>query len=86
MSTKYFQTIADQLTKAKVPCKVKLTSEDCVIVECGFNYPDNLFNKIMSATDNADIDVCAEEYGNKIITSRSIAGGPKRYLRAQRYA
>jgi uncharacterized protein (DUF302 family) len=84
MSTKYFQTISDNLAKAKVPCKVKLTEEGRVIVECGFNYPDSLFDKIMYATDDADIDVCAEESGNRIISSRLIAGGPQKYSRINR--
>jgi hypothetical protein len=78
---KYFQSIADKLTKAKVPCKVKLTDEGTVIVECGFNYPDSIFDQIMDATDDADIEVCGSESGSKIVASKVIAGGPKRYFR-----
>ncbi len=78
---KYFENIADQLVKAKIPCCLKLTADAEIIVECGFNYPDSLVDKIIDAVGDADIDVCAEESGSKIISSKIIAGGPKRYLR-----
>lgn len=75
-----FNKVVELLTAAKVPCKVKLTDgKDEIIVECGWNYPDEMFYRIMDAIGDINVSVCAEESGNKVISSRLISGGPKRY-------
>lgn len=75
-----FNKVVELLTVTKVPCKVKLTDDkDEIIVECGWNYPDEMFYRIMDAIGDINVSVCAEESGNKVISSRLISGGPKRY-------
>ncbi len=82
LKQKYEQLIKN-LEKAKVPCKVKLT-KDSVVVECGWDYPDKVSDKVFDAADAANIksselSVCAEHDGPGIIDYEKINGGPKRY-------
>lgn len=82
LKQKYEQLIKN-LEKAKVPCKVKL-SDHTIIIECGWDFPDRIFHKVSDAADAAnlkdsEIEVCAEESGAKVIDSKRVNGGPKRY-------
>ncbi len=68
------------LEKAKVPCKVNK-----ITVECGWDYPDRIFDKVDKAAESVglntskNVDVCAEQGGGTVVDSNRIAGGPKRY-------
>jgi UDP-N-acetylglucosamine transferase subunit ALG13 len=82
LKQKYEQLIKN-LEKAKVPCKVKLTDSE-IIIECGWNYPDSLADKVFDAADAAnlkdnEISVVADHAGPGIIDTKRLNGGPKRY-------
>ncbi len=82
MKTK-FDSLCVALEKAKIPCRVKLASNE-ISVECGWNYPNSLFNKIDKllaklGINSNDVCICAETSGGTIIETKSISGGPKRY-------
>ena len=75
------------LSKERVPCKVTLTDTPEIIVECGWDYPDSLFEKITRLGESVGIpvktlNICAESYGHSMIESARIGGGPKRYSNA----
>lgn len=78
-----FDLLCVALEKAKIPCRVKLSSHE-ILIECGWNYPNSLFNKIdkqlakLGISSN-DVSICAESSGGTIIETKSISGGPKRY-------
>lgn len=84
VKAKYPEFVA-ALEKAKVPCKVKLMKDDTIAVECGWDYPDRIFDKVDDAATSvglntsSNVDVCAEQAGGTVIDSKRIAGGPKRY-------
>ena len=78
-----FDEFVQGLREAKIPAKVKLIDSQFVI-ELGFDYPDELFDKIADVAEKLNIgydqfDVCAECDGGTIERSCSINGGPKRY-------
>lgn len=78
-----FEEFAKALEKAKVPCKMKLM-KDNIVVECGWNYPDKLADKIWDAGEKLgieynQIEVCAEQSGGTVLDTKRINGGPKRY-------
>jgi hypothetical protein len=41
-----FQKLVQSLEQAKVPCNVKLFKSGSISVECGFNWPDEMFDQI----------------------------------------
>lgn len=78
-----YEALIKNLEKAKIPCKVKLMDDE-IVIECGWNFPDRIFDKVSDAADDAnlkssDINVCAEQDGGKVLDSKRINGGPKRY-------
>jgi len=85
--TTLYDKLVIQLEKKNVPARIKLT--DCeIVVECGFDYPDRLADKIFTVieklTGNPNsniISVCAEQSGSTVIKKQNICGGPKRYSR-----
>jgi len=82
LKQKYEQLIKN-LEKAKIPCNVKL-QDSSIVIECGWDFPDRIFHKVSDAADAAnlkdsEIEVCAEQSGGKILDSKRVNGGPKRY-------
>ncbi len=85
--TQKFELLLKALEKAKVPCKVVLgefggTPE--ISIQLGWNYPDRLADKSWDAAKAAGLEgteysICAESHGGKILQSRLVSGGPKRY-------
>jgi hypothetical protein len=78
-----YNSILKGLEKAKVPCKVKLMDNE-ITIECGFNYPSRVYDKIRKAAEKLnismkDICVCAEQSGGTVIKTAYVCGGPKRY-------
>lgn len=78
-----YDALIKALEKAKVPCRVKLTSDE-VIIECGWNYPDRIADKVFDAADlvglkDSEISVSAEHSGPGIKDTTRVLGGPKRY-------
>jgi len=78
-----YDALIKALEKAKVPCRVKLTNDE-VIIECGWNYPDRIADKVFDAADlvglkDSEISVSAEHSGPGVIDTKKINGGPKRY-------
>jgi hypothetical protein len=71
------------LEQAKVPCNVKLF-KNCgsISVECGFNWPDEMFDQIADVAEAVDVpvSVCASVDGGILIDQQQIAGGPKTYF------
>jgi hypothetical protein len=55
---------------------------DEIIVECGFNYPEETCNQIFEIADELamDVTVCADQHGGKVLDSVLINGGPKTYF------
>ncbi len=78
-----YPDLVKALTAAKVPCKVKLLADE-LVVECGFDYPDEIGDKVSDAIESIglksnDVTICADQGGGTVIESTRIAGGPKRY-------
>ena len=71
-----FDEVVEILKENKIPCRVKELN-DGIWVELGFDYPDELANKVFELVD---VGIAAEISGG-IQNPRStlIAGGPKRY-------
>jgi hypothetical protein len=81
---KDFEKLADALEKHRVPCKLVLSSmfgRTELEVLCGRDYPEKLAWKVDDAMEEAGVQagVSADISGPKILKSRRIAGGPKRY-------
>jgi hypothetical protein len=69
------------LQNDNVPCNVKLFNTGEIAVECGWDYPDELFSQVDSIADKVGVQVriCADVDGGVIETQQRIAGGPRRY-------
>jgi len=80
-----FQKLVQGLEQAKVPCNVKLFSygeATTISVECGFNWPDEMFDQISAIAESIDVpvSVCASVSGVPPVDQKQIAGGPKTYF------
>ena len=77
---KGFDRLVAKLQKTNLKVKVKMEINE-VIVECGFNYPDEVAMQIFEIADelSMEVTVCAEQHGGKILDSITINGGPKRF-------
>jgi hypothetical protein len=77
---KGFDRLVARLQKTNLKVRVKMEANE-VIVECGFNYPDEMAIEILNIADqlSMEITVCAEQHGGKILDSVTINGGPKRF-------
>ena len=75
-----FEQIVKALEAARIPCRAKLGTDNSTTIELGFDYPDELANKVWDAVEplGVDVDVCADAsmQTTKVVT---IAGGPKRH-------
>ena len=77
---KSFERLVARLQKTSLKVRVKMEINE-VIVECGFNYPDEIAEQIFQIADelSMEVTVCAEQHGGKILDSITINGGPKRF-------
>jgi hypothetical protein len=82
-----FDTLVAELTKRKVPCKVKLVKfagETELVIEVGMDCPDditdNAFEAISAAGLNNQIGTCAEQSGGDVLRSERVCGGAKNYF------
>ena len=77
---KGFDRLVAKLQKTNLKVRVKMEINE-VIVECGFNYPDEIAMQIFEIADelSMEVTVCAEQHGGKILDSITINGGPKRF-------
>ena len=77
---KGFDRLVARLQKTNLRVKVKMEINE-VIVECGFNYPDEIAEEIFQIADDLsmEVTVCAEQHGGKILDSITINGGPRRF-------
>lgn len=77
---KGFDRLVAKLQKTNLRVRVKMEINE-VIVECGFNYPDEVAMQIFEIADelSMEVTVCAEQHGGKILDSITINGGPKRF-------
>ena len=76
-----FQKLVQGLEEAKVPCNVKLFNSGEISVECGWNYPDEMFFLVDSVAETlgVNVSVCADVHGGVVEIQKRICGGPKRY-------
>jgi hypothetical protein len=77
---KGFDRLVAKLQKTNLKVKVKMEINE-VIVECGFNYPDEVAIQIFEIADELamEVTVCAEQHGGKVLDSITINGGPRRF-------
>lgn len=77
---KSFERLVARLQKTSLKVRVKMEINE-VIVECGFNYPDEVANQISDIADelSMEVTICAEQHGGKVLDSIIINGGPKRF-------
>ena len=61
---KRFDRLVARLQKTNLRVRVKMEIDE-VIVECGFNYPDEIAEQIFVIADelSMDVTVCAEQHG-----------------------
>ena len=76
-----FQKLVQGLEEAKIPCNVKLFNSGEISVECGWNYPDEMFFQVDSVAETlgVKVSVCADVHGGVVEIQKRICGGPKRY-------
>lgn len=81
-----FQKLVAGLEQAKVPCNVKLFNTGGIAVECGWNYPDEVYEQVYDVAkplglfdDTNDFSICAEVHGGVLEIQQRVFGGPKRY-------
>jgi hypothetical protein len=79
-----FKAVVGKLVAAKVPCRVRLTTDNSVIVELGFNYPEEMAFQVWDVAGD-EVEVCAE-VSTEFLATAVVAGGPKRHFNAFRYA
>ena len=77
---KGFDRLVAKLQKTNLKVRVKMEINE-VIVECGFNYPEEVAIQIFEIADelSMEVTVCAEQHGGKILDSITINGGPRRF-------
>ena len=77
---KGFDRLVARLQKTNLKVRVKMEANE-IIVECGFNYPDEMAIELFNIADqlSMEVTVCAEQHGGKILDSVTINGGPKRF-------
>jgi hypothetical protein len=77
---KGFDRLVARLQKTNLRVRVKMEINE-VIVECGFNYPDEIAEEIFQIADDLsmEVTVCAEQHGGKVLDSITINGGPRRF-------
>ncbi len=77
---KGFDRLVARLQKTSLRVRVKMEANE-IIVECGFNYPDEMAEELLNIADelSMEITVCAEQHGGKVLDSITINGGPKRF-------
>jgi hypothetical protein len=77
-----YSKFVEALRDKGISCKTKLMKDE-VVVECGRDFPDKLFDKIHKQATKLNIQeslsVCAEQSGGEVIDSDRINGGPKNY-------
>lgn len=79
-----FQDAAAKLEQAGIQCRLRMTTDEQLHVECGFNYPEEMANQVWDAVGD-DVSVCAEMSAD-FKASKDILGGPKRHFGAFSYA
>jgi len=82
---KKFHEFTTALYGLRIPCKVKIKSDESYVVELGKGYPDHLQSKVVDAAYDLNIPydklkVCAEDFSAPMVTnSQILCGGPKNY-------
>jgi hypothetical protein len=84
-----FEKFCDEFRASGKGAKITLTNDD-VIVELGFNYPDELAHVAFDIADQCgitsrELSVCAESSGHKSIKICTVNGGPKNWSMLNRY-
>jgi len=80
-----YQKLVQGLEQAKVPCNVKLFNTGEIAVECGFNYPDEVFSQVWDVAEAVGLNthrgfsICADVHGGVVEIQQRVCGGPKRY-------
>jgi hypothetical protein len=76
-----FQKLVQALEQAKVPCNVTIDIHGSISVECGTNWPEEMFFQIsdIAAAIAVPVSVCASVEGGIVGAQQQIAGGPKHY-------
>jgi hypothetical protein len=77
---KRFDRLVARLQNTNLRVLVKMEINE-VIVECGFNYPEETAIQIFRISDelSMEVTVCAEQHGGKVLDTATINGGPKRF-------
>ena len=78
---KRFDRLVARLQNTNLRVRVKMEINEA-IVECGFNYPEEVAIQIFQIADelSMDVTVCAEQNGGNILDTVTINGGPKRFF------
>ncbi len=84
-----FTAFCDSLESTGKGAKITLTPDE-ILVEFGFNYPDELAEIAFTVAEDCgistrEISVCAESTGHKAIKICRVNGGPKNWSMLNRY-
>lgn len=84
-----FDSFCEDVKASGKGAKITLTPQD-IIVEFGFDYPDELAEVAFEIADkhgisSREISVCAESHGHKSIKICRVNGGPKNWSMLNRY-
>ena len=76
-----FEQLVEALREAGIPAKVSITESNEIIVEMGFDYPEEVCDKAWPILEAStfEFSVCASSHGYKIKGSAIInKGGPNK--------
>ena len=84
-----YEAFVDAIKQSGKGAKITLTQHD-IIVEFGFDYPDELAQLAFETADqlgisSRELSVCAESSGHKAIKIDRVNGGPKNWNMLNRY-
>ena len=81
ISIETYNKFVEALRDKGIKCRVSFMKDFEVTVECGWNYPDKMFDKVYDQAEKLEIQdnlcVCADQSGGNVITSDRLNGGPQ---------
>jgi hypothetical protein len=74
-----FETVASKLEAAGIKCRLRMSTDEELYAECGWNYPEEMAIAIWDAVEpEFKIEVVAE-VGTEFKATKVINGGPQRH-------
>jgi hypothetical protein len=83
ISVAKFDEFVHLLEKKEINCRANLMNDFEVVIECGWNYPDKMFNKVYKQAEKLEIQdnlcVCADQSGGNVVKTIYVNNGPQHH-------